>query len=88
MASVLPESLGLKIVRAEGGSEWLAIDTFSRGFREIFRDCDISAKSVRSALKHDPDGIAVIQNVKFRGKVSKEAPSLPPEYIPGKDENM
>ena len=84
----MPEGLGLKIVRAKGGSEWLAIDTFSRGFREIFTDCDISAKSERSALKNDPDGIAVMRNVKFRGKVSKEAPSLPPEYIPGKDENM
>ena len=84
----MPEGLGLKIVRVKGGSEWLAIDTFSRGFREIFRDCDISAKSVRSALKNDPDGIEVMQNVKFRGKVSKEAPSLPPEYIPGTDENM
>ncbi|MDD6812883.1 MAG: hypothetical protein PUD60_00590 [Akkermansia muciniphila] len=83
-----PSALGLKIVRAEGGSEWLAIDTFSRGFREIFRDCDISAKSVRSALKNDPDGIAVMQNVKFRGKVSKEAPRLPLEYIPGTDEDM
>ncbi len=82
------EGLGLKIVRTKGGSEWLAIDTFSRGFREIFTDCDISAKSVRSALKNDPDGIAVMRYVKFSGKVSKEAPSLPLEYILGTDENM
>ncbi|MCI6982531.1 MAG: hypothetical protein MR894_10060 [Akkermansia muciniphila] len=47
-----------------------------------------SGKSVRSALKNDPDGIAVMRNVKFRGKVSKEAPSLPLKYIPGTDENM
>ena len=79
------EGLGLKIVRAKGGSEWLSIDTFSRGFREIFRDCDISAKSVRSALKNDPDGIAAIRKVKFSGKTPRDSPCVPLSFILGQN---
>ncbi|MGN0821222.1 MAG: hypothetical protein ACI4OX_05525 [Akkermansia sp.] len=82
------EGLGLRMVSSKTGKEWLDIDTFSRGFREVFGDCDISSKSVRSALKNDPDGIAVMRSVKFNAKVSKEAPCVPLSYILGVDDGV
>ncbi|MGN0820407.1 MAG: hypothetical protein ACI4OX_01295 [Akkermansia sp.] len=80
------EGLGLKIVRAKDGIDRLALDTFSRGFREIFEDCSISAKSVRSALGNDPDGIAAMRCVKFVGGRPKTVPCVPMSYIRGLDD--
>lgn len=43
---------------------------------------------LRSALKNDPDGIAVMRNVKFNAKLAKEAPCVPLSYILGLNDGV